>query len=156
MTIYFIFPDLSAGGAERVSITIARILKKNGFEVKFLNIGYPTGEMYNWITPEFDIESLCQKRVISSISMLIKFMRQHSDAIFFSSREHVNIIGLICALFTKSRIIVRLPNMPKNKLVFGLNGIKAMIIKKANSLLLNKSNNIIFLNDDMFTQAIKY
>ena len=155
MTIYFIFPDLSAGGAERVSITIARILKKNGFEVKFLNIGYPIGEMYNWITPEFDIESLCQKRVIFSIPILIKFMRRHSDAIFFSSREHVNIIGLICALFARREIIVRLPNMPNNKLVFGLNGIKTMIIKKTNSLLLNNAKKIIVQNEEMHIQAIK-
>ena len=155
MTIYFIFPDLSAGGAERVSITIARILKKNGFEVKFLNIGYPIGEMYNWITPEFEIESLYQKRVVSSIPMLIKFMRRHSDAFFFSSREHVNIIGLICASLTRREIIVRLPNMPKNKLVSGLNGIKAMIIKKTNSLLLNKAKKIIVQNEEMHIQAIK-
>ena len=30
--IYLLLPDLSAGGAERVTITIARLLKKNGFD----------------------------------------------------------------------------------------------------------------------------
>ena len=49
--IYIILPDLSAGGAERVAITIARILKKSGFNIDFINLGNPEGEMYDWIVP---------------------------------------------------------------------------------------------------------
>ena len=55
--IYIILPDLSAGGAERVAITIARILKKSGFNIEFINLGNPEGEMYDWIVPEFNMTS---------------------------------------------------------------------------------------------------
>lgn len=55
--IYFLLPNLSAGGAERVSITIARLLRKEGFDVEFLNLGHRNGEMLKWIEPEFKMTS---------------------------------------------------------------------------------------------------
>ena len=45
MKIYFLLPDLSAGGAERVSITIARLLCKEGYNVEFVNFGFRVGEI---------------------------------------------------------------------------------------------------------------
>ena len=92
--IYFLLPNLSAGGAERVTITIARILKKNGFDVGFINIGHPKGEMYNWIVPEFEMISLDCIRVLVAIPKLISFMNKHKEAKLFRSREQVYIIGL--------------------------------------------------------------
>ena len=53
MKIYILLPDLSAGGAERVSITIARLLCKEGYNVEFVNFGFRVGEMLDWIESEF-------------------------------------------------------------------------------------------------------
>lgn len=153
--IYLLLPDLSAGGAERVTITIARLLKKNGFDVGFVNIGHPKGEMYDWIVPEFQMISLGCRRVIAAIPKLISFMNKHKEAKFFSSREHVNIIGLLCAKITGREIIVRMPNMPKNKLVSGVSGVKASVITNINKRLLKSGKWVIAQNNEMRKQLIE-
>lgn len=154
--IYFILPDLSAGGAERVSITIARLLKKAGKDVRFLNLGLPYGEMYDWIQPEFELTSFGCKRVLMAIPQLKCFMKKHSCALFFSSREHVNIVGLICSKLANREIVVRIPNMPKNDLVKGIPGLKMFIIKFINKYLLGKAKCVIAQNEEMEQQLIDF
>lgn len=157
MDYYFILPDLASGGAERVIITIARILKRNGFHIKFIILcNGNSGEILNWIKPEFEIISFDSKRTIYAIYKLMVFMRNHPISVFFSSREHVNIIGLLCSIFTNSKYIVRIPNMPKNKLSFGKRGLKEKIIKRLNKLILPKSHCIIAQNNEMQQQLIEY
>lgn len=156
MNVYFFLPDLSAGGAERVTITIARLLKKNGFDVGFINLGLPIGEMYDWIVPEFKMVSLGCTRVLSAIPKLHSFMKQHPEAKYFSSREHVNVVGLLCAKVAKCNMIVRIPNMPKNDLVKGVAGMKASIIKKINKRLLGNAKWIIAQNTEMRDQLLEY
>ena len=56
--ILILVPNLDCGGAERVTVTIARLLKKNGASVSFVNLGIERGEMKNWIEPEFSLISL--------------------------------------------------------------------------------------------------
>ena len=70
MKIYFLLPNLSAGGAERVTITIARMLYKEGFDVEFVNIGSRKGEMLEWIEPEFKMTSFNCSRVLGAIPVL--------------------------------------------------------------------------------------
>ena len=113
MKIYFLLPDLSAGGAERVSITIARLLCKEGYNVEFVNFGFRVGEMLDWIESEFKMTCLECGRVLNAIPKLIAFMKAHPDSIYFSSREHVSIVGILAAKMTKRPIVVRIPNMPK-------------------------------------------
>lgn len=81
--IYFLLPNLSAGGAERVSITIARLLRKEGFDVEFLNLGHRNGEMLKWIEPEFKMTSFEYSRVLNAIPKLNAFMKQRPNGIFF-------------------------------------------------------------------------
>lgn len=154
--IYFLLPDLSAGGAERVAITIARILKKSGFIIEFINLGNPKGEMYDWIVPEFNMTSFGCDRVLTAIPKLYSFMKKHPNAKYFSSREHVNIVGLLCARITKKEIIVRIPNMPKNNLVKGIAGIKASIIKNLNKKSLGKAKWVIAQNKEMRNQLLEF
>ena len=156
MKVYLILPDLSAGGAERVTITIARILHKENFDVEFLNLGYPTGEMLNWIEPEFKLTSFGYGHVLKAIPHLKAFMKAHRDAIYFSSREHVSLVGLIAAKATRSQIVVRVPNMPKNQLTSGISGLKMKIIKELNQYLLPKAKVIIAQNIEMRQQLIEY
>ncbi|WP_297905099.1 glycosyltransferase [uncultured Parabacteroides sp.] len=156
MKVYFLLPNLSAGGAERVSITIARILSKEGFCVEFINFGYSDGEMKSWIEPEFDITNFNCRRTIKAISSLRKFMRKNPDALYFSSREHVSIVGLLCARLEKTKIVVRIPNMPKNILYRGLLGIKLKIIKSLNRFLLKNAKIIIAQNVEMKEQLLDF
>lgn len=151
-----VLPDLSAGGAERVTITIARILKNNGCDVEFLNIGKDEGEMLTWICPEFKLTSLNKSRVLLSVPSLVTFMRENPDAIYFSSREHVNLISLISSKIAACKAIVRIPNMPRNVLTKGISGLKLNIIKSINKFLLNYAKKIIAQNEEMKDQLIDF
>lgn len=153
---YFILPDLSAGGAERVTITIARILKKRGVDVEFINLGCHDGEMVSWIEPEFKMTNFECNRVLSAIPVLKKFMGVHKDCFFFSSREHVNIVGLLAAKIAKEQMIVRIPNMPKNNLTKGIAGFKMRVIKTINQWLLPSAKIIIAQNEEMRKQLVEF
>ena len=156
MKIYFLLPDLSAGGAERVSITIARLLHKEGHDVEFINFGYRKGEMLDWIEPEFKMTCLECGRVLNAIPKLMAFMKSHPNSIYFSSREHVSIVGMIAAKKTGRQIVVRIPNMPKNKLSKGIAGIKMIIIKTINRWLLKSAKFVIAQNTEMRNQLLEY
>lgn len=153
---YFLLPDLSAGGAERVIITIARLLKKEGKNVVFLNLGYPEGEMKSWIIPEFELISLNSNHVTTAFFKLYNFLRNKSNIVLFSSREHQSVIAMIVAKLLKIPIIVRIPNMPKNKLATTfINKTKSTIIRFLNKILLNYAQKVIAQNSEMAEQLQK-
>lgn len=156
MKVFFILPDLSAGGAERVTITIARIIQKEGFDVEFINLGKPSGEMRTWIEPEFKMINFSSCRVLNALPRLVSFMRNHHGAVFFSSREHVSVISLLAAKITNRSIVVRIPNMPKNNLVSGLAGFKMRAIRIINHILLKYAKVIIAQNIEMKRQLCEY
>lgn len=156
MKVYLILPNLAAGGAERVTMTIARILRGENHDVEFINLGHPTGEMQSWIEPEFKMTSFGARRVSGAIPKLMAFMRHHRDAIFFSSREHVNLVGLIAAKAAGCRMVVRIPNMPKNKLTTGLSALKMSVIKVLNRHFLRTAEVVIAQNAEMRNQLLEY
>lgn len=156
MTYFFLLPNLDAGGAERVSITFARLLKKNGFDVEFLNLGIAKGDMESWLVPEFKLTSFGCCRVLKALPKLVAFMRNHPNDAFFSSREHTNLVGLLAARLTHRKIIVRIPNMPNNKLESGLIGLKMHIVKTINKCLFSSASAIIAQNKEMRNQMLSY
>lgn len=156
MKYYFLLPDLAAGGAERISITFARLLKREGIEVEFLNLGRSQGVLKTWIEPEFKLISLGYSRVLAALPALVRFMKNHPEDSFFSSREHTNLIGLIAAKITKSSIIVRVPTMPNNNLYSGIQGVKSNIIKGINKRYMQTAKAVIAQNDEMRQQLIAY
>lgn len=156
MKLFFLLPDLSAGGAERVTITIARLLHKEGYDVEFVNFGCRKGEMLDWIEPEFKLTSFNRGRVLGSISVLTKFMKIHPDGVYFASREHVNLVALLSARISGSKIIVRIPNMPKNNLTKGISGMKMRVIKTLNRWLLPTAKMVIAQNDEMRIQLLEF
>lgn len=155
-TIFVILPDLAAGGAERVVITYARLLKKQGMNVEFINLGRNEGDMQTWIEPEFRMTSFGHNRVLSAVTTLCKFMKSHPNSIYFGSREHVNLVGLLAAKITGSKMVVRIPNMPRNNLTKGLSGVKLKIIKTINKWLLPTAERIIAQNEEMRLQLLDF
>jgi glycosyltransferase involved in cell wall biosynthesis len=153
---YILLPNLDAGGAERVTITIARLLHKEGYSIEFVNLGYGKGEMQSWIEPEFRMTSFGCGRVLSAIPKLCAFMKSHPDGVYFSSREHVNVVGVIAAKISGRKIVVRIPNMPRNILSHGIAGLKMRVIKHLNQSLLRSAKMVIAQNDEMRDQLLSY
>lgn len=155
-TVFFIVPNLDAGGAERVTITIARILKKEGFSVEFINLGHYVGDMVSWIEPEFKMINFDCNRVLIAIPKLVRFMKAHSNCIYFSSREHVNLVALFAAKLVGAVTVVRIPNMPNNILTRGFSGFKMRVIKTINQWLLPYAKKVIAQNDEMRHQLLDF
>ena len=156
MTCYFLLPNLSAGGAERVCITFAKLLMRHGTKIVFVDFGNGKGEMNKWIDGEFEVVSLGCHRVISGISRLTAFIQSHPGGMMFSSREHASIVGLIVSRRTKTPIVVRVPNMPTNILHHGLAGLKWKFIKFVNRRLLGDARYIIGQSEAMRDELIEY
>lgn len=156
MTCYFLFPNLNAGGAERVCITYAKLLKKHGVNVVFIDFGMGKGPMIKWIDGEFEIVSLRCRRVLAGIARLTAFIKSHPGEMMFSSLEHTSIVGIIVSRRTKIPIVVRLPNMPKNVLHHGYGGLKWKIIKGINQRILHYARFIIGQSEAMRNEIIDY
>ena len=156
MTYDFLLPNLSAGGAERISLTFARLLKKSGQEVRFLNLGYEGGEISGWLKPEFDVISLNRSRSLKAIPALVKFLRKHKEDVVFASRENASIAGLIACRLAHNPIILRLPNMPSNQLQRGAKGLKLRVVKWVNKRLFRQAKTVIAQTDAMRDEAITY
>lgn len=156
MTCYFILPDLCAGGAERVAITLARILKEEGYAVKFVCLGGEQGEMRTWLIPEFEVEFLHCRRVLLAIPKLKRLFANRSDAILFSSTEHTSIATLLTGKRLGLPVIVRMPTMPKNKLYSGFIWQKWRVIHVVSRWLLPYAKKVIAQTDTMRQQILQY
>ena len=156
MTYDFLLPNLGAGGAERISLIFARLLKKSGQDVRFINLGHEGGEMTEWLKPEFDVTSLNRSRSLKAIPALVNFLRKHKGDTVFASRENASIAGLIACRLTHTPIILRLPNMPTNQLHHGAKGLKLRIVKWVNKRLFRHAKTVIAQTDAMRDEAIAY
>lgn len=155
MAYYFLLADLSCGGSERVSVSLARILQHRGADVRFVCLSGGDGELRQWIEPDFQLDMLGARRAITSIPALKRYMRRQSGAVMFSTREHVTIAALTVGRSLGIPVVVRLPNMPSNQLYRGLTGLKWRIIRGVNKHLLPSAKVIIAQTEDMRQDALR-
>ena len=157
MTWHFLLTDLRAGGSERVSVTLARILRRRGMDVRFVCLGGGEGEIREWVTPEFELDVLGTRRTLTALPALMRLMRQRKgDAVMFSSREQVSLVALIAGRRLGIPVVVRLPNMPSNQLYRGFTGLKWRVIRWLNRRLLPHASLVIAQTDAMRSEAIDY
>ena len=154
MTYYVLLRDMRIGGSEHISTALAKILKDNGREVRFICLGEGEGELLTHISSDFEVESLGRKRTLTSYSSLTRLMRSRRDACFFSSLEYVSLLALVVGRRLNIPVIVRLPNMPGNKLYKGFTAFKWKVIRGLNRLLLKRAQTIIAQTDSMREEAI--
>lgn len=151
--ILFVLPTLHCGGAERVTITLAKSLPAEEFDVKFINIGDRRGELLEMIQKQFPLVSWGYSRTLYSIWKLYKFLKSEKTDYVYSSRIHVSILLLIINyLLPKFKVILRIPTMPSNKLY---SGIKALLIDRLERLLYRKAYKIIAQTDEMRSEIIQ-
>ncbi len=146
---------MRVGGSELVSIQLAKILKKNGRDVRFVCLGGGDGDMRERITPQFELECLNCKRTLTALPALTRLMRDRRDACLFSSLEYVSLLALMTGKKFGLPVIVRLPNMPGNVLYSGFTEVKWKVIRWLNRKLLRRARTIIAQTDAMRQQALE-
>ena len=155
MTYTFLLADLGTGGAERVSILLARVLKRRGHSVRFVCLCGGKDEISQWIRPEFELDILGAKRTLTALPSLKNYISSHRDTILFSSCEYVSLLALIAGRRSGIPVVVRLPNMPSNHLYRGFTEFKWNVIRWLNKRLLPKAKTIIAQTEAMRQEALK-
>lgn len=106
-TILFILPALSAGGAERVMITIMNMMDRKKYNPAFLTIS-DHGTMKDLIDPDIPFHSLHRSRVLFSLPALYSKLKKIKPDIVISTMAHLNLTLLaIKPLFPEVSFIVR-------------------------------------------------
>lgn len=108
--VAFILPNLSPGGAERVMSFVAQNINKDDFCAVLWVISKPTDKDYK--IEGIELKYLHKTRVLKSIFILIKNLRQYKPDIVISSISHLNMMmGFISFLFPRIKFIGREANV---------------------------------------------
>lgn len=104
--VLLFIPNLTAGGAERVMLFIAKNLNKEKFDVSLVVTGFKRDTIYD--TAGLDIIYLNHKKVKNSFFKILRLFFTQKPDIAFGSLRHINyILSLVAFLFPKTIFIAR-------------------------------------------------
>lgn len=155
--ILFILSELHSGGAEKVTITLMRLLNKNTFDVH-LSVINDTGEWRNLLPKEISVHNLSVSRSLFSIVKLRKLIRKIEPNIIFSTlfRTHVALYLSLILGRIKPIIILRSPTSPelvmseKNKKL-RVGSLMRFLISRA-----YKSSDIVFAQTEEMKKELEF
>ncbi len=147
--ILYILPDLHCGGAERVSLTLMRTLKQKDYDILFVNLCGEEGAMTEWMDADEQIVSLHGTRSLCAVLRLYRFIRKTQPDYLFATHQHTGIIALLLSYVLPVKVVVRIPNMPSNRLYKGINGLKEHTLWAMGRLLYRRAEYIIVQTKEM-------
>lgn len=105
--IAFFIPSLTGGGAERVTLNLAKELLRRGLEVDLV-IASDTISYHSLIPQEASLFNLKSSRVLFALPKLIRYLREAQPDALLSAMSHANLIALWAKLLSKvsTRVIV--------------------------------------------------
>ncbi len=150
--IVFVLPTLRCGGAEQVTVTLAKLLPITHYNIVFLTVGEGKGELYDRITDTFPLISLNKKGVKFAFLTAYKWIKKEKPDYVFSSLVHTSLLILILSCFLNFKSVVRIPSMPSNKLYKTLKSKFLILLER---ILYNRATIIITQTDAMRIEAIR-
>lgn len=105
--IAILLPDLRAGGAERVSVDLARAFKSFGYDVEFVLLN-EEGEFLDEARSEFSVFNLNVKRVRHALMPLIRYLKHRRPDLLIANMwplTSIAVIANILSLF-KNRLLL--------------------------------------------------
>lgn len=104
--VTFILPTLFAGGSERIFTFLAQNIDKSQFETTLLVIGKSSEAAYD--VTNIDAVFLEKSRVLESIPLLFKYLKNNKQDIVVSVISHLNtVIAYMSLCFPKTKFIAR-------------------------------------------------
>ncbi len=119
-SIIFIIPSLDKGGAEKVSLNLAKGISKNNFQINIIHFNKNFDE--NKIKKNFNINFIYvqNKRFRYSVFKTFRILQKHNPEYIFSSLSHINIYLLVLKFFNliNGKLIIRESNLPSIQIKF--------------------------------------
>ncbi|MCB9989399.1 MAG: glycosyltransferase [Rhodospirillales bacterium] len=131
--VLFLLPALTAGGAERVLITLANRIDRQQFSPAFLTVSNE-GPMRDIIAPDTPFHTLGKKRVSRGLFALYSKLRELRPDIVVSTMAHMNFgVLLLKPFFPNTHFIVREAITPS--FFFQTSPLRRMLIRWAYRIL---------------------
>lgn len=104
--LFFLPPTV--GGAERMTVTIAKMLPRDEFEVKFVVVGRTLGDIVRLIPSDYPVCLIPLKRIWYGGAIKIwNMVRKEKPDIVFSSMLYINVRLILAAKLCGVKVIVR-------------------------------------------------
>ena len=121
--------SFSAGGAERVVITLANSFANNGIDVTMIVVS-SAGPLACELSDKVRVIDLGKKRAITSVRSLGKILKEGAYDSVMSTIDNINVTLVVTARLyrLKTNVVVRLANAP-SQLGRGKTGVKDIIFR---------------------------
>ena len=105
--VLFFLPN-TVGGAERMTIIIAKMLPRHEFEVKFIVVGRSVGSIIEFIPSDYPVRLIHVKSIwLGGTIKIWNFIRKEKPNIVFSSMIYLNARLILAAKLCGIKVIVR-------------------------------------------------
>jgi glycosyltransferase involved in cell wall biosynthesis len=91
--IALFLPSLRCGGAERVMLNLAGAFAGRSFDIDLV-VAESAGPYLAQVPPQVRVIDLSAGRVLASLPMLIRYLRQNRPVALLSAMEHANLVAL--------------------------------------------------------------
>lgn len=143
------FTPPSCGGAERMTVFIAKMLPRDQFDVTFVIVGRSMGDIVKFIPSDYRVRLICLKKIWhGGIFRIWNIIRKEKPDIVFSSLLYLNAQLILAASLFKTKVIVR-NNISFNEIK---RRTKALIIRTTYKW----ADKVIAQQKEMYDEIISY
>lgn len=151
--IAFVLPNFSAGGAERVMLTIANHLDRRRFQPMII-VFNDEGSLRSIVAPDIPVVSLKSRRVSQGVFAFIRAVHKDSPDLILSTMAHLNMFVLLARIFfPKIPVVAREAVTPS---YFSDNLLKRVLLTLSYYILYPFADRIISPTRLVFDQMPKF
>jgi glycosyltransferase involved in cell wall biosynthesis len=109
--IAFFLVDLGGGGAEKVMLSLANGFANKGLKIDLVLVRLE-GDYLSLISPDIRVINFNSSRLITSLPLLIKYLRENRPKVLISALEDPNSVAIIAKKLARveTRVIVTIHN----------------------------------------------
>lgn len=115
-----LFIPASTGGAERVTIIIAKMLKQAGFIPKLVIVDHKRGDIENFIPADIEIDFLRCSHIPFSLPGLLRYIRKEKPYKTFCSLGHLTPFVILASRLNRVPVIIRNDLSLKDEYLYAL------------------------------------
>jgi len=140
-------PNFASGGAERVTLNLAKELNDHGFCAELV-VASSDGPFASKVDPSVKVTDLASGRVFKSIGPLSHYLRTERPAALLAAMNHANMAALIANRLsrTKTRLVVSIHNNYSEDMK-NVGGAQRLVFTKAIKALYRSASAIVAVSE---------